>query len=278
MDYNTDFDMDFEDRIMDISETENSAEPNIYVKDLPLSDKIKNKIYGYTEYAGRFLNDRCDRCNCILVGCPDRLTPMIISSIANELDRNVRITHAASIEKPGDLAGLLTNLNSGDILAILSIQGMKREIREMFAESIEDYAIDVTTGAGQMAASYHLPLPIFITILPVRSRQDIPAEIEESIYYEIDFSSDKTAIREGIICDILHKQGLKITEEALNQLAHYDISDTFLKSKVIKIRNRALAKGVTIIGADLLEEDADSIPGLETVDPFYQRFEKDRQL
>ena len=266
MDYKTDFDMDFKDRIMDISETESSPEPKVFVKDLPLSDKIKNKIYGYIEYAGRFLNDRCDRCNCTFIGCPERLAPMIISSIANELDCNVRITNAAIIEKPGDLAALLTNVNPCDIIAILNIQQMNCEVKEIFSQAIADYTIDVITGKGQMAASYHLPLPVFIAILPVKCRQDIPAEMEESLYYEIDFSSDKTAIRKGIVYDILQKQGLKITDEALNQLARSDISNSFLKSKAITIRNRAIVQGVTTIGVELLEDVVDSIPGLDTVD------------
>lgn len=117
-----------------------------------------------------------------------------------------------------------------------------------------------------MAASYHLPLPRFITLLSVKCSHDIPVEMEESFYYEIDFSSDKAAIREGLICDILRKQGLLITDAALAQLSCYDISDDFLKSKVIKIRNRAITLGITTIGIDLLEDAVDSIPCLETVD------------
>lgn len=84
----------------------------------------------------RVINDRCDRCNCTFIGCPNRLVPMIISSIATELNLNARIVQANMIEKPGDLAAILTNLNSGDILAILDIQQMSREVRKMFSEAV----------------------------------------------------------------------------------------------------------------------------------------------
>ena len=84
--------------------------------------------------------------------------------IANELNVNIRITSGPAIEKPGDLAALLTNLNSGDVLFIDEIHRHSRSVEEILYPAMEDFAIDIITGKGQMAASYHLPLPKFTLV------------------------------------------------------------------------------------------------------------------
>ena len=84
--------------------------------------------------------------------------------IANELGVNIRITSGPAIEKPGDLAALLTNLNEGDVLFIDEIHRLSRAVEEVLYPSMEDFAIDIITGKGQMAASYHLPLPRFTLV------------------------------------------------------------------------------------------------------------------
>ena len=84
--------------------------------------------------------------------------------IANELNVNIRITSGPAIEKPGDLAALLTNLNSGDVLFIDEIHRLSRSVEEILYPAMEDFAIDIITGKGQMAASYHLPLPKFTLV------------------------------------------------------------------------------------------------------------------
>ena len=77
---------------------------------------------------------------------------------------NLRITSGPAIEKPGDLAALLTNLSSGDVLFIDEIHRISRAVEEVLYPSMEDFAIDIITGKGQMAASYHLPLPKFTLV------------------------------------------------------------------------------------------------------------------
>ncbi len=78
---------------------------------------------------------------------------------------NLRITSGPAIEKPGDLAALLfTNLNEGDVLFIDEIHRISRAVEEVLYPSMEDFAIDIITGKGQMAASYHLPLPKFTLV------------------------------------------------------------------------------------------------------------------
>ena len=84
--------------------------------------------------------------------------------IAKELGVNIRITSGPAIEKPGDLAALLTNLSEGDVLFIDEIHRLSRSVEEILYPAMEDFAIDIVTGKGQMATSYHLPLPKFTLI------------------------------------------------------------------------------------------------------------------
>ncbi len=77
---------------------------------------------------------------------------------------NLRITSGPAIEKPGDLAAILTNLNDGDVLFIDEIHRISRAVEEILYPAMEDFAIDIVTGKGQMAAAYHLPLPRFTLV------------------------------------------------------------------------------------------------------------------
>jgi Holliday junction DNA helicase RuvB len=84
--------------------------------------------------------------------------------IANEMGVNIRITSGPAIEKPGDLAALLTNLNPGDILFIDEIHRLNRAVEEILYPAMEDFAIDIIVGKGPSANSIRLDLPKFTLI------------------------------------------------------------------------------------------------------------------
>lgn len=100
----------------------------------------------------------------LLYGPPGLGKTTLAGIIANELGVSLRITSGPAIEKPGDLAALLTNLNQGDVLFIDEIHRLSRSVEEILYPSMEDFSIDIITGKGQMAASYHLPLPKFTLV------------------------------------------------------------------------------------------------------------------
>ena len=91
-------------------------------------------------------------------------TPEAIKIAVPYIQELLKAMHIPIIEKAGDLAAILTNLNEGDVLFIDEIHRLSRSVEEILYPSMEDFAIDIITGKGQMAASYHLPLPKFTLV------------------------------------------------------------------------------------------------------------------
>lgn len=159
-------DFDFENRIVDPEEipedfdAENPLRPR-KLDEYIGQEKVKENLSVFIE-AARLRKEPLD--HVLLYGPPGLGKTTLAGIIANEMGVNIKITAGPAIEKPGDLAAMLTNLNESDVLFIDEIHRLSRSVEEILYPAMEDFSIDIVTGKGQMAASYHLPLPRFTLV------------------------------------------------------------------------------------------------------------------
>ncbi|MBM6826465.1 Holliday junction branch migration DNA helicase RuvB [Mordavella massiliensis] len=171
------------------SKIENHLRPQL-LQDYVGQEKTKETLKIYIE-AAKARNEVLD--HVLFYGPPGLGKTTLAGIIANEMQVNMKITSGPAIEKPGEMAAILNNLQEGDVLFVDEIHRLNRQVEEVLYPAMEDYAIDIMIGKGASARSIRLDLPKFTLVgattragmltAPLRDRFGVVNRME---YYTVE--------------------------------------------------------------------------------------------
>lgn len=204
-------------------------------------NKVKENMKIYIESAKK-RNEPLD--HCLLYGPPGLGKTTLANIIANEMKSNIKITSGPAMEKPGDLAALLTNLSEFDVLFIDEIHRLSKNVEEILYPALEDFTLDIVIGKGPSSRSIRLDLPKFTLIgattkagsltTPLRDRFGIINRLE--MYSEEDLA--KIIRRSSKILNI------EIEDDASMEIARRSRGTPRIANRLLKrVRDYAIVLG-----------------------------------
>ncbi len=250
----TDDELDFENRIVNASYTAGDEEFDTSLRPRRLGDyigqeKAKENLKVYIE-AAKMRGDALD--HVLLYGPPGLGKTTLAGIIAAELGVNFRVTSGPAIEKQGDLAALLTNLQKGDVLFIDEIHRLPRAVEEILYPAMEDFALDIIIGKGPAARSIRIDLAPFTLIgATTRAGQlSTPLRDRFGVISRLELYTPEELAR--IVCRSAGILGYRINEDGAYEIASRSRGTPRIANRLLKrVRDFAQVKGMDEINSDI---------------------------
>ena len=247
----------------DVMEEDFSLEGNLRPQTLDEyigQEKTKNTLKIYIE-AARQRHDSLD--HVLFYGPPGLGKTTLSGIIANEMGVHMKVTSGPAIEKPGEMAAILNNLQEGDILFVDEIHRLNRQVEEVLYPAMEDFAIDIIIGKGASARSIRLDLPRF-TLVGATTRAGLlsaPLRDRFGVIHHLEFYSKKELTT--IIMRSAQVLGVEIDVKGAGEIAMRSRGTPRLANRLLKrVRDFAQVKydgkityDVACFALNLLEVD-----------------------
>lgn len=265
--------MDYEERITaaELGQGEERSETTLrpqkledYIGQKKATDNLKIFIE-----AAKLRKEPLD--HVLFYGPPGLGKTTLAGIISNEMGVDIRITSGPAIERAGDLAAILTNLNENDVLFIDEIHRLNRSVEEVLYSAMEDFALDIIIGKGPSARSIRLDIAKFTLIGATTRAGSLSAPLRDRFGVSCKFEMYTTEELKKIIGRSAELLGVTADEQSMEEMAKRSRGTPRVANRMLKrVRDFSQVKGNGVIDIDITQKALDALGvdhmGLESLD------------